>query len=419
LNGGIAFLDKNKKPGIFYGYIIVAASVLMLFVMHGVGNTFGVFFKTLQADLGWSRSEISGASSLGSLLGGLFGILSGRLVDRLGPKIIIFVSGIILGIGYMLMSQLHSLWQIYLFMGVVISLGSCSGDISTLSTIARWFIGKRGMMSGIVKAGTGLGILVMPLVASWLLSSYGWREGYIIVGVVCIVWISLVSLLFRRDPGQMGLEPYGGHEAHHNGKSIEMGTSFSEGLHSKQFWMVSVTYFLVFYCANSVMTHIVPHASDIGLSTVASASIMSVIGASSIAGRLTMGTTGDRIGNRRALLVCFLVYITSLTWLQFAAVTWQLYVFALIYGFAHGGFFSLTSPLVAELFGTKSHGAIFGITLFFGSIGGAIGPVVTGLIFDLTDSYKIAFFILIGVCLTGFALAIFLNREKVKSKSVS
>ncbi len=145
--------------------------------------------------------------------------------------------------------------------------------------------------------------------------------------------------------------------------------------------------------------------------------MISFIGGASILGRLVMGTTGDRIGNRHALIICFLIYVTALCWLQFAKELWMLYLFTGVYGFAHGGFFALTSPLVAELFGTRSHGVIFGIILFFGAIGGAIGPIVTGFIFDVTLSYQLAFLILVVVSVTGFTLSTFLKLMKVKKEN--
>ncbi len=257
---------KSSHHKIFYGYIIVIASLFMLFLMHGVGVTFGVFFKPLQREFGWSRTAISGALSLSSLLGGLFGIGSGRLIDKFGPKKIIVASAVILGFAYVLMSQVRAVWQLYLFYGVIVAVGASSGDVSTLSTTARWFVGRRGIMSGLVKVGTGAGMLIMPLVANWLISDYTWRNSYIILGIVCMVGILLVAPLFRRDPSQTGLEPYGQREGDPNNvKFVESGLSLREVFYTRQFWTVGAIYLLIIYCANSMITHITPHALDLGL----------------------------------------------------------------------------------------------------------------------------------------------------------
>jgi MFS family permease len=404
-----------KRQGIFYGYIIVLASMVFLFLLNGVGVSFGVFFNPLQNEFGWNRTIISSALSMNILLGGLFGIITGRLIDRFGPRVIIAASAIILGAGYLAMSRMQTVWQFYLFYGVIIAIGGCSGDISTLSTTARWFIGRRGIMSGLVKVGTGIGILFVPLAANWLISNYGWRQAYVVLGLACAIGIFIIALFFRRDPVQYGLKPFGSDgEDTGTARIAESGVSFHEAIVSKQFWMVSGLFFLIDYCANSVLTHITPHALDIGLSSTTAASMLSVLGGTSIFGRLAFGFTGDKIGSRRALVVCFAVFVATLVWLQFAGNAWMLYLFTAVYGFAHGGFYSLVAPLIAELFGTKAHGVIFGVMIFFASIGGATGPAITGLLFDMASSYRLAFLILAGVSFAGLILSTLLKPMNVE-----
>ncbi|MCP4690944.1 MAG: MFS transporter, partial [Desulfobacterales bacterium] len=132
----------------------------------------------------------------------------------------------------------------------------------------------------------------------------------------------------------------------------------------------------------------------------------------SIAGRLVMGAASDRIGNKTALLICFLLFFLCLVWLLFARELWMLHVFAVIYGFAHGGFFALSSPTVAGLFGSGSHGVIFGALIFISTIGGALGPVVAGHIFDATGSYSFVFRILTGLSVLGLLAVISLRPVK-------
>jgi len=142
-----------------------------------------------------------------------------------------------------------------------------------------------------------------------------------------------------------------------------------------------------------MLVHIAPHAVDLGITPANAAGVLSTIGGVSIAGRAVMGTAGDRSGTRRAVIICSIVLVAGLVWLQFASELWMLYLFAAVYGFSHGGFFTVLSPLVADLFGLSSHGAIFGSVFFSGQIGGAIGPMLAGRIFDVTDSYQLAFLI--------------------------
>lgn len=375
--------------------------------MHGIFSTYGVFFNSLQNALSSDRAAISGASSLAFFLEGVFAIVFGRLTDRFGPKMVMTVCGLIFGFGYFMVSRITSLWQLYLFYPTIVGIATSSGNVSLLSTATRWFVKRRGLMTSIVKVGTGAGMFIMPLVAGWLISDYGWRNAYLVLAIVGVVGITSIAQFLKRSPSQMGLQPYGMYDT--NGSTSELAAdlqlSFRETARTRQFWMVSVAYFIAWYVTLSIITHIAPYAIDSGISTTQAASIVSIIGAVSIAGRLTMGSTGDKLGNRRALIICFLILTGALSWLLLAKSLWMLYLFAAVYGFAHGGFFAIMSPLVAELFGTMSHGVNLGMVLFLGQIGGSIGPVVTGRIFDITHSYQLAFIILIAASIGALILS--------------
>ena len=174
----------------FYGYNIVAAGFIIQAVGVGAMFTYGVFFKEFQTEFGWSRAAISGASSLAFLMMGLVGIIAGKMNDRIGPKAIIVISGILLGLGYLLMSRLQTLWQLYLLYGILVGIGFSTHDVITLSTVARWFIRRRGMMSGIVKVGTGSGQFLVPLIATLLIAAG--------VGVIAILAAYLARRLIGR-----------------------------------------------------------------------------------------------------------------------------------------------------------------------------------------------------------------------------
>ncbi len=160
--------------------------------------------------------------------------------------------------------------------------------------------------------------------------------------------------------------------------------------------------------------HIVPYARDLGLAPAYAAGVLSTIGGVSILGRIVMGAANDRIGGKRALIICLIVLFCGLIWLQLATEAWMLFLFAAIYGFAHGGFFTVVSPMVAELFGTDSHGLLFGIILFSGTLGGAVGPLMAGRTFDVTGSYRMVFLVLSVLTLIGFVLIILLRPIRVR-----
>lgn len=402
--------SRGTKSNFFYGYIIVAACFGLQMMIWGLFLSFGVFLKPLVYQFGWSRAVISGASSLSLFFSGVTSIFFGSLNDRYGPRMIMTACGFFLGLGCLLTSQINAIWQLYLFYGVLVGIGISGADVVLLSTVARWFVKKRGMMSGVIMAGTGLGILIMPLVASSLISIYGWRISYIILGTLALLVVISVAQLLRRDPGQMKQLPDGEQKiAFGSLDSAEGGLSLREAIYTRQFWTICTIFLAISLCANVVLIHIVPHAVDIGISTITAAGVLSTIGGASIAGRLIMGSTGDRVGNKWAVIVSLLVFVAAFIWLLVAKELWMLYVFAAAYGFAHGGFFAVGSPLVAELFGISSHGLIFGIVFFSGTIGGAIGPFVAGYIFDVTGSYQVAFVACAAIVIFGLILTMLLT----------
>ncbi len=187
-----------------------------------------------------------------------------------------------------------------------------------------------------------------------------------------------------------------------------------EAAQTKQFWTLCIAEFAVLFCLLTVIVHIVPYARDLGLAPVYAAGVLSTIGGVSILGRIVMGAANDRIGGKRALIICLIVLFCGLIWLQLATEAWMLFLFAAIYGFAHGGFFTVVSPMVAELFGTGSHGLLFGIILFSGTLGGAVGPLMAGRTFDVTGSYRMVFLVLSVLTLIGFVLIILLRPIRAR-----
>jgi len=400
----------SKKPKIFYGYIIVLAGFCIQVLSWGMLNTFGVFFNSFLAEFGWSRATISGAASLAFVVLGFVGIMAGRLGDRIGPRVVMIGCGITLGVGYLLMSRIGATWQLYLFYGVIAGIGFSGMDVLPLSTVARWFVKKRGMMTGMLKIGSGAGMMAMPLIAVSLISDHGWRDSYIIIGIVVMAVIVTAAQFLRRDPAQKGLLPHGVDEADADGLNWkDDGFSLREAMYTRQFRILCAIYAITLFCSQTMLVHIAPHAIDLGFTTTSAAGVLSTIGGVSMAGRAVMGGVGDKIGTRRVVIICSLILVAGLFWLQFAGELWGLYLFAAVYGFSHGGFFTVLSPLVADLFGLRSHGAIFGSVFFSGTIGGALGPMLAGRIFDVTGSYQSAFLICGVASVVVLVLSLFLR----------
>ena len=398
-------MDKAPKDKFLYGYVIAASCFGIQAVGIGTYFSYGVLFNPLISEFGWSRASVAGASSVAFLLMGFLGIGVGRLNDRIGPRKLMTFTGFFFGLGYLLMFRLDAIWQLYLFFGIIFGIGLSSIDVIALTTIARWFVKKRGFVTGIVKVGTGAGQMTIPFLASILITRYGWRHACVIIGAAVLAILLSIAQFMRRDPGPMGLSPDGDAPGSAGSPlSAAEGLSLREALHTRQFWTLCAAFLSIVFCLMSVMVHIVPYAHDIEVPPTRAAGVLSTIGGVSMAGRFICGLAIDRIGSKRVMIFCFILLIAALLWLQTAKALWMLYFFAAIYGMAHGGFFTTFSPIIAEFFGIKSHGALFGIAMFSGTFGGAAGPFLAGYIFDVTAGYGVAIWIFTAVAALGFVL---------------
>ncbi len=397
----------DRKSRFFYGYIIVVAALCIVIIAHGAQYTFGIFFKPILTDLGWTRATTSGAFSLYLVLWGFLSIFVGRLNDSFGPRIIMIVSGFFLGLGYLLMSQVNAIWQLYFFYGVIIAIGMSGAWVPLISTVPRWFVKRRGLMTGIVTSGSGIGTILLSLLASRLISTYGWRIAYVIVGSGVLVLLMLAAQFLRRVPQQIGQLSYGEDEVKGESPNLQSGGfSLQQAIHTSQFWLVCVIFFGFGFTLYSITVHIVSHAIDLGISPLNAANIIVIIGGANAAGRIVIGSVFDRVGTRSTLIICFTLTTAALAWLLVAKELWMLYLFAIIFGFGYGGFTASMSPIAAELFGLRFLGTIVGVVVFSFTIGGAVGSVLAGSIFDITGSYQRAFLTNAAVSVIGLILAL-------------
>ena len=254
----------------------------------------------------------------------------------------------------------------------------------------------RGIMTGVVKVGTATGQVVVPPVTAILITLYDWRLALVILGCAGVVLLVMAAMLMN-NPSKSGAS---------DRPTDLAGFHFGEARHSPTFWMICTIQFCFFATLTTIPFHIVVHGMDLGMSPASAATLLSVMGAASVAGRLAVGGLVDRIGGRRSLILCFVPLIASLLAFYVISAPWLLFGAMAVYGFGHGGFFTVTSPNVAQYFGLKAHGAIFGFVLFFGTIGGSIGPILAGRIFDQTNSYGPAFMALALLASVGLVLAL-------------
>jgi len=403
----------KTEPRFFYGYVVVAVSLLLMLLIYSVRLSFGVFFKPMISEFDWTRTLTSGAFMLSMLVQGCVTIIIGRLNDRFGPRVVMTLCCFFLGLGFLLMSQISYSWQLYLFYGVIIGIGMGGVFVALMSTVARWFVKRRGMMTGIVMAGLNLAAFIVPPVANWLISIYDWRLAYIIIGSAVLVIGILAAQFLKRDPTKVGLLPYG----YHSGKELmpassHEGFSPKEAANTLQFWMVVLIFFCLGYCLFSINVHIILHVTDLGISSTTAAAVLAVTGASGLIGGIVLGGVADRIGSKLVTAIGFTLIMVAFFWLVPITEVWMFYLFAAVFGLGVGGSTPMESTIVAELFGMKSHGAILGTVSSAFIFGGALGPLLTGWFFDSTGNYQLAFLICAAVSVIALIMAIMIRPIK-------
>lgn len=382
-------------------YAVVAGACLIQFMAIGLLFSYSLFFKTFEDEFGWSRTTLSAAASLAFLMMGALASVLGHLSDRFGPRPVLAVTGVLEGLGFALIAQVSEPWHLFLIFGLFIGLGMSTHDVVTLSTVARWFERRRGLMTGVVKSGTAAGQMLLPLAAAFLIAGVGWRAAAMTLGLVAALVLLIGALLMKRPEAPVD-------------KTASATTTKNLGLrsvlHSRVFWTLCAIQFLFLPSLTTVPLHLPVHGMDQGLNAKSAAALLSVIAGASVAGRLAIGAFFDRIGGKRGFVLCFVPLIAALLALLAIDSPALLFAAALVYGVGHGGLFTIVAPTIAEFFGTHAVGAIFGAVLFFGTIGGAVGPILAGRIFDMTGSYATAFGTLAAMAALGLLLVLSLPR---------
>jgi predicted MFS family arabinose efflux permease len=265
-------------------------------------------------------------------------------------------------------------------------------------------------MNAIVMSGMGLGTMLMPPTAGYLISLWQWRNAYLAMAILTLVVMVAASQFLRNPPGEAaqgrGVEPPPGSAAHH-----AEGPALAQVLHTREFVLLCILYFTFLFCLIAISVHLVIHATGLGMPATKAAITLSLIGGACIVGMNVMGNLADRFSNRVALGISYAVMALSLIGLIPSRSEWSLFLFSFAFGFAYGGMQVLFSPLVAELFGTRSHGVILAAGALAGSIGAALGPIVAGYIFDVLGSYTVAFILCAMLALTGFVSTLFLSKK--------
>jgi len=405
----------------FYGWVVVIASLIIILIVIGTRLSFGVFFKPLASEFGLTRAETSGVYSALMLLSCVVAIVGGWGADKFSPRILISFMGLFIGLSLILTSQAHSLWQLFVVYSFLSAIGTGGVFVVIMSIITRWFDKKRGLAIGISTSGVGLGMVIMAPMATSFIVNFGWRMSCILIGLISWLFIISMAMLLKKEPREMGLLPDGAES--NEGKIVVPGISegctqtnslsLLQALQTKNFWYLFFSWLLSSLFGYMVYTHIVPHATDMGIHPMKAATILSLIGAMNIPGRLLMGRISDSIGKKVTAIICALILVGAIIWLICSKDLWMLYFFAVGFGFFFGGMDASITALVGDIFGLHSIGIIMGTLSAGWSLGAAIGPFIGGLVYDMLNNYSVAFSIN-GAVMMMVTLLLALTKRKTK-----
>jgi MFS family permease len=401
-----------RESQLFYGYVVTAAGFSIWFIGWGTFTPcFGVFFKPLLNEFGWTRAATTLAYSLSFMVQAGVAIAMGWLTDKLGPKAVLTVFGSFVGISYLLLSQITALWQFQITYALIGGIGISTITVPVMATVSRWFIKRRGLMIGIVQAGVSIGGFLFPPFSVWLILAHGWRTAYAILGVVALVGITGAGFFLRRDPRELGQWPDSAREEMEKDITQPLPTSLNrvfslrEAMRTSQFWIMAGLYASFGFCRTTFIAHIAVQVQDLGFTLFDGANVLAVLTGSSMIGRIGMGRVADKIGNRPAFIISFAATAIILGWVLIAHSLWGLYLFALVFGFAWGAQAVLRFAVTSEVFGMVSLGLLMGLFGFAESVAATFGSYIAGHIFDVTGNYQQAFWAGIVVSVLGIALA--------------
>ncbi len=419
---------KWNPDGVFYGWWIVAGGSVLTAMGAGLNfYGFSAFFLPLSVEFGWSRSALSGVFALARLEGGFLGPVEGFLIDKYGPRKMMFIGIPLMGLGFVLLAGVNSLLALYLVYILTITLGGSLGTFApATAAVANWFFRKRSRALGFVMSGVGIGGALLLPVLGWWISVHGWRSAAIASGILILTAGLPLAMVMRHRPEDYGLLPDGSGVSNtvpgtSRGTSRPRPVSGPEigglqSLKTTQFWFLGASLSLRAIVTTGFTIHFVAMMVDRGFTFVVASSLLGAVALVSLLGRIGVSWLGDFIDKR--YLLAGTLGVTSLTMLAMTQVETQpLLIGALVlYAVAYGGSIVLPVSLQADYFGRKSFATIRGLMSTVQTVGTLIGPVFAGVVFDLTGDYLLAF---AGFAVAGFVAMLLVAGIRRPNVSVS
>jgi sugar phosphate permease len=418
-------MPSKEKPSnirIFYGWHVLAASFFLLFLNSGARVSIGVMFKPIIADFGWNRSALSLVFFLNMTLFALGIGIVGKSYDRYGPKWVIILSSLCLCAGFIGLSVTRSLWQFFIFYGVLAAIGLSGTSISMIGALtSRWFEKGRGFAISLALSGNCLGHFVLVPFSTLLLLRYGWRASYFIIGLmVLVVNITLALRVVKGDPKDLGYPPLGYGDGDRPkeqtfqgpGGAVLRDLGLGEALRTPSYWFFLVVMFTCGCGDFLVTTHLIPLVTDYGISPVTGGNMLAWFGFMGLVGVLMAGPVSERIGNKIPIAFTFMLRFSLFLLILNYQNLVSFYIFALAFGFTNLLLAPLTPMLLGRLYGFSHIGFLAGFASTVHTIGGGFWAYVGGLIFDRTGSYQLAFMLSAIMALIAALSGIFIKERR-------
>ncbi len=381
------------RRAVFYGWIVVAVTAVVVLVTAGVRSAPGAFLLSMTTEPGWSTASVSFAAAAGLVVFGLSGPLSGWLMARVGVRSVVLISLLVTGVALLATSLVREIWQLTLLFGLLSGLGT--GLVASVlgPTVAtRWFVKHRGLVTGILGASTSTGQLIFFPLLTALAVTAGWRLGAVVLGVLALVLVVPVLLWIREDPADVGARPLGVTEgAIVPARRGDPGV-MRHAVRTSDFWFLAGTFFICGATSNGLVgQHFIPHAVDHGFTAVAASGALAVMGLFNFVGTIASGWLTDRIDPRRLLLVYYGFRGVSLLFLPFIHDTVSIGAFAVLFGLDYIATVPPTVALVADRFGRHNVGIVYGWVFAAHMLGAAIAAWVAGIVRENVGDYAPAF----------------------------
>lgn len=421
-----ARVDNGRRTKIFYGWWIVGASFILSFFTGGTFlYGFTTFFNPIRKEFGWSAAVTSVAFVLQRLEYGFMGPIAGILVDRVGPRKLMILGWLMIGLGFFSMSRIDSLWAFYLTF-LIIATGMSFGEYLVINTtIAHWFRRLRSRALTVVFVGFGTCGVIAPFLALSI-NKFGWRHSLAMVGIVMWFIGIPLSTIMRHKPSQYGLLPDGDTEEVIR-KSRDSDTDLSsalpsmeftvnEAVRTRTFWLLAVAYLFQNLIFSSVLVHVVPYLESVSFPSTTAATVVTGITVLSLVGRIGFGILGDFFPKRYLIALAIVMQVAGVLIFSFIDFerSWLVILFLLIFAPGYGGPMPLKPGLQADYFGTRRYGTIMGLMSAVSMPAGLTSPVFAGWVFDVTGSYRLAWQIIALMTLPAVFLMLLATPPKPK-----